>query len=427
MRRICQTDGLIALGTDTRSVTPEGKFVEVIHAAQGQLEREQNGRQVIQKMQARLSKGYFVFHAPVGYRYEQTREHGKLLVPNEPYASIIREGFEGLASGRFQTLSEVMYFFEQLPEYPRGSDGRVKVQRVKETLNRPIYAGYIEHERWGISLRKGQHEPLVSLETFKKARDRLAGRAYVPAKKNISEDFPLRGFVTCADCGNPMTSSWCKGRSAKYPYYFCRKKGCESYGKSVKRDVVENEFAELLKAITPAKSALDAAAKMFDDIWKARSQHRRNYAQKIKNTLKDLDRTMDSVVDIMVNTSSPRARQGYENKLESLEQEKLVLEEKIRHFMAEQADQTQSVRTALEFLENPHKLWATGELANQRAVLKLVFSEPLAWKRNEGVRTAKTTLPFKYLDDFSYPRNGMVPGGGIEPPTRGFSIPCSTD
>jgi len=21
----------------------------------------------------------------------------------------------------------------------------------------------------------------------------------------------------------------------------------------------------------------------------------------------------------------------------------------------------------------------------------------------------------------------MVPGGGIEPPTRGFSIPCSTD
>lgn len=104
--------------------------------------------------------------------------------------------------------------------------------------------------------------------------------------------------------------------------------------------MVENEFAELLKAITPAKSALDAAAKMFDDIWKARSQHRRNYAQKIKNTLKDLDRTMDSVVDIMVNTSSPRARQGYENKLESLEQEKLVLEEKIRHFMAEQADQT---------------------------------------------------------------------------------------
>ena len=68
--------------------------------------------------------------------------------------------------------------------------------------------------------------------------------------------------------------------------------------------------------------------------------------------------------------------------------------------MVDQADQTQSVRTALEFLENPHKLWATGELANQRAVLKLIFSEPLAWKRNEGVRTAKTTLPFKYLGDF---------------------------
>jgi len=34
--------------------TPEGKFVETVFAAQGQLEREQNGRQVRQKMQARV-------------------------------------------------------------------------------------------------------------------------------------------------------------------------------------------------------------------------------------------------------------------------------------------------------------------------------------------------------------------------------------
>lgn len=37
--------------------TPEGKFVETIFAAQGELEREQNRRQVIQKMQARAKRG----------------------------------------------------------------------------------------------------------------------------------------------------------------------------------------------------------------------------------------------------------------------------------------------------------------------------------------------------------------------------------
>ena len=53
--------------------TPEGKFVETIMAAQGELEREQNRRQVIQKMKARVEKGYWVFHPPVGYRYVQAR------------------------------------------------------------------------------------------------------------------------------------------------------------------------------------------------------------------------------------------------------------------------------------------------------------------------------------------------------------------
>jgi site-specific DNA recombinase len=39
--------------------TPEGKFVETIFAAQGELEREQNRRQVIQKMQARAARGSY--------------------------------------------------------------------------------------------------------------------------------------------------------------------------------------------------------------------------------------------------------------------------------------------------------------------------------------------------------------------------------
>ena len=74
--------------------TPEGKFIETIVAAHGELEREQNRRQVRQKMVARIEKGYWVFHAPVGYRYASDRTHGKLLVRDEPLASIVQEALE---------------------------------------------------------------------------------------------------------------------------------------------------------------------------------------------------------------------------------------------------------------------------------------------------------------------------------------------
>ena len=81
--------------------TPEGEFIETIMAAQGALERKQNGRQVAQKMKARMQGGYWIHKAPVGYAYETVKRRGKLLVPDEPLASIIREAFEGFASGRF--------------------------------------------------------------------------------------------------------------------------------------------------------------------------------------------------------------------------------------------------------------------------------------------------------------------------------------
>lgn len=91
--------------------SPEGRFIETILAAQGELERQQNGRQVLQKMQERMKKGYWTFRPPVGYVVAKVPGHGKLLVKREPQASIVREALEGFASGRFETQSEVKRFF----------------------------------------------------------------------------------------------------------------------------------------------------------------------------------------------------------------------------------------------------------------------------------------------------------------------------
>ena len=82
--------------------TPEDEFAETIHAAQGKLERLQMRRQTIQKMKARTSAGYWCSVPPLGYKFEKTKEHGKLLTQIEPLASIVKEAIEGYASGRFQ-------------------------------------------------------------------------------------------------------------------------------------------------------------------------------------------------------------------------------------------------------------------------------------------------------------------------------------
>jgi len=90
--------------------TPEGAFIETILAAQGQLEREQNSRQVTQKMRARFEKGYWLFSPVLGYRYDTVPGHGKMLVRDEPNASIVKEALESFACGHLQSATEVARF-----------------------------------------------------------------------------------------------------------------------------------------------------------------------------------------------------------------------------------------------------------------------------------------------------------------------------
>jgi hypothetical protein len=53
-------------------------------------------------------------------------------------------------------------------------------------------------ERWGLHYMPGKHEGLISVATFQKVQDRRNGIAKAPARKDLREDFPLRGFVCCA-------------------------------------------------------------------------------------------------------------------------------------------------------------------------------------------------------------------------------------
>jgi site-specific DNA recombinase len=116
----------------------------------------------------------------------------------------------------------VKRFLEWHPDFPKDSTGIVRNQLVTDMLTRIVYAGYVEAPKWDVSLRKGQHEGLISFETFERIQQRLKGGAYAAARADISADFPLRGSVACAHCNKPLTACWSTSRTGvKHPYYMC--------------------------------------------------------------------------------------------------------------------------------------------------------------------------------------------------------------
>ncbi len=393
--------------------TPEGEFVETIIAAQGALERKQNGRQVGQKMKARMQSGYWIHNPPIGYAYEKVKGRGRMLFRKPPFDAIIREGFEGMASGRFQTDAEVKRFFEGFPDFPRNKHGEVKQQRVTDILTQPVYTGHICSDTYGIHWLKAQHEPLISLETFDKVQERRAGKAKAPKRKNIGDQFALRGIAVCASCEVPLRSSLSKGRHGKhYPYYLCQTKSCEHYGKSIRRDKLEGDVGEIIRTLQPAPKLVELATTMFRHAWNARRDQALEIIRSANRQIGALDKEIDTLLDRIVDASNPRVIKRYEDRIGDLEYEKARLAETLAHQAEPPGSFEEKLEPVLTFLASPWKLWETGHISLRRTVLKLAFADRIKYSRNEGARTPKIALPFRALGAIEGPDLRSGAGGG---------------
>ena len=406
----------IEFGEDSDSV-----LVENLLASVSQHQRQKNAEQTKNRMKARIQNGYCVLaRPPVGFKYERVPGHGKVLKRDEPLASIIQQALEGYASGHFGSKAEVTTFLQNNPLFPRGKSGIVPHERTNQILNQCLYAGYVEAPSWGVTRRNGQHEGIVSPQTFAKIEERLSGGCYAPRRKNLNEDFPLRGHVECDCCGKPLTGYWAKGSHSRHAYYQCFNRQCDSYGKSIRRDKIEGEFEQLLASVKPDERVFAVTRKLFKELWERRIGMAKDQAKAFATELKRIDDQIAKLLDRIVDAEASSVVSAYEKRIQKLEEEKLVLQDRLADTTQPKSGFEETVRTALDFISNPWILWRSERLEDKQAVLKLTFSDRLRYTRENGFRTANLAFPFKVLGALAGGNLEMAHPRGFEPLTSAF-------
>ena len=407
--------------------SPEGKFNETIAAAAGTYERETMGRQNWQKSVARIEQGYCVQAVPpVGFKYIKSKSGGKILTRDEPAASAVQEALEGYATDRFSSQAEVVRFLQNDPRFPKkGRGGKLTQQTVIHMFRRHLYAGLVDGRSWGVSIREGKHDGLISVATFKRIQRKLDGGVYAPAREDLKVDFPLRGAVACSECDTPLTAGWSKGKYKRYPYYFCRSKSCSRYGKTIPRKRIEDQFAKLLDQLQPTRNLVEITAAMFKDRWDSQLERVAVNVDAVKSDIDAAEGQIEKLLDAVVEASNPKVISAYENRIEKLEQECLVLREKERDLAKPRGNFEDLFELSVRFLSSPAKLWKSKRFDLQRLVLKLTFSEHLSYCRENGFRTPQTTVPFGFFGNFAM-KNKMVLLERIELSTSPLPRECST-
>ncbi len=227
----------------------------------------------------------------------------------------------------------------------------------------------------------------------------------------------LPGSVCCEECGNAFTAAWSKSRTGKlYPYYICQTRSCSFKGKSIRRDVLEGEFAELLKRLTPSRALIITLSAMFRTLWDHRAASEQTRRKLFTRDMAGIDRKIENVIERIADCASPTVIKGLERKAERLEDDRSVLAEKIAGCGRPVCPFDEMYRTALQFLAKPYQTWASGHYEERKAVVKLALTERITYVRNQGYRTPEFSLPFKMLDGFLGQEKAMVPRRGFEPP-----------
>lgn len=404
--------------------TPEGTFIETILAGKSQLDRQQNARQVVQKMKARFECGYFCLSAcPCGMEYKQTAEHGKLIHIKEPEASIIKDALEGFASGRFIMQSDVLNFLLKNRDAFKNNK-RIDLNFVKRILTSIVYAGYVEYAPWEVARRKGHHEALISIETYEKIQEKLQ-KSEKKVTTRDNEEFPLRRLVYCSVCGKKMTGAYhTSKKKVRTPHYTCNNTDCKANPKNIKRAELEKDYKELLHRIAPESEIIDLTKAIALDVWQKSMDDIKSSESEILRENKKRDEQIENYITLASKASNDFAREKYETMAEALEKENKA--SKKQALPSNNLNTDDAISEVLDFLGTPDKYWEKTNLKGKFMVHDLIFTSNLMYDAQNRFGTPEISLPFTIKDAFSTASSRRVDRTGLEPATSSVQMRRST-
>lgn len=378
--------------------SPEGEFIATILAAQGQLERKQNKRQVAQKIEAHLINGDWPSKAPYGYkRIAVSGNKLSLSVIDGDIGNGIKDGLKSFAYGGFRSKSEFGRYLSE-NNYIKNVTRNGLCDKATRILTNPFNAGYIHKPEKNILMVKGKHEAMITLEEFYLIQKRLkredeGEREYLLYR----DDFELRQLVRCTGCGNKLRSAKSKGRSKYYYYYICRTKDCENECVHLEASELHEHLYKTLREIESKSEVIDIGIQAFNEAFEEVVKSKGLVAGEIESSISIIDNQIDTLVSNLTKLTNESAVRGIEAKIEELDLERKILRDKKEKI----GDLDNKSRTALsemkEFLKSPYQTWKMCDARQQRSLYRFIFAEDFFYDPKSERRTISLSPLYAYF------------------------------
>ena len=331
----------IAIGDNVDTIKPDGLQFLTFKLSFNDYYAQDISNKIKSVKQRKIEKGeYQAGISPYGYKKDtEIKNH---LIPDEYSSQIIKEIFDMYVNKGMSTIKiadelnrreiEPPAVYLKIPTYmkkqsinPNGKYVWLRAQ-IGKILRNEVYLGSVVGRKFQkVSHKiakvrctkkeehivlKNMHEPIIDMETWNKAQEKLNGYS---KSRNRKYDHPLKGLIYCGECGNKATLR-CREEKRKNgtvwraTYFICSKRNNYSglcRCKQISATLIENTIKqELIKGI----QKIDFTEKEIKQIYEEAERQARSKSnllqeklQKLQLTLKNVENNIEEIYQDKIN------------------------------------------------------------------------------------------------------------------------------
>ena len=360
--------------TEATADDPAGRLLETILSGIAQFDNEVRAERVKRSMREVARRGGWWSIPPYGFRSARAGAL-PILVEIPEQASIVRDLFAGLAEHRRSLVQTVA----------AATDHGLPGNTVREMLRRTVYAGFFRGPMTGGAEVQSAFPGLVSREAWEEAQAVMDGRVRVQEPRQIvRDDFPLRGFLICHECGSTVTAGWTRGRSARYPYYQCRRGHVRARAEAVNAwwcDLMLEAQTQTIPVLNVLREEIrsEALARHM-----AIEEVERNHAANVERALGQKKRLVDLYASGAITRHDFDARAAKLDGILSATRTGQRNEDNLEQALVK------AVAVCIDLLSDPVSLWQRLNTEQRRRFARVMFGQELTLTRSGICRTGTT-------------------------------------
>ncbi len=252
-------------------------------------------------------------------------------------------------------------------------------QKIYKIFRNPFYCGLIAHGILDGKVVEGNHEKMVSKEVFFKINAITeASTRFGVSHKPENENLPLKIFVKCSACEEPMTGYIVKKKNLYY--YKCRKEGCNC-NKSAKQ--MHQLFISVLEKYAIKEKISLAVATGFEFSLLKKNKQTIDQKAEYEKRLEEIKLATEDL-DEMLYVKKTIPREKYDSLTGKLEKEKKTILENLSKCSLTTSNLVKTIIQASNTCRNLTEIWHKGGFDKQVRLQKLVFPEGITFDKKTG-------------------------------------------